>query len=56
MIMIRQRNVWSVKWRVPDQEVDQKGLDSWLSLLDNTSSAILSGPLSGCCHEWEAYV
>jgi len=24
--MIRRRNVWSVKWRVPDQEVDQRRL------------------------------
>jgi len=26
MTMIGRRNVWSMKWRVPDQETDQRGL------------------------------
>jgi len=26
-IMIRLRNVWIMKWRVPDPEVDQRGLE-----------------------------
>ena len=25
--MTGQRSVWSMKWRAPDQEVDQKGLE-----------------------------
>jgi len=24
--LIGQRNVWNIRWRAPDQEVDQRGL------------------------------
>jgi len=30
-IVIGRRNVWSMKWRVPDEEVDLRGLEERLS-------------------------